>query len=127
MTSSSDPLSLIWQQYGWLGFLGYVLVREIWPFILNKFLPEKMAQAKAERLRVAQLEKRQIEMEDRQVSAIEAMSQSVQQMALAITTNNERLAALIAGHAVHAQETSNAIALIRERTAAKTRRKRAVS
>lgn len=120
---ATDPLAVVWQQYGLWGFLAYVLVREVWPFVGTKILPEKIAQAKAERLRVAKLEERQMNLEDRQATAIEAMSQSVQQMALAIVTNNERLSTLIAGHASHAIETTNAVALMRERTGSKERRK----
>ena len=112
----NDPLVLAWQQYGWLGFLGYVMIREVWPFMREKVWPEKVKQARAERERLAKLEERQLDAEDRQVKAFEAMGQSVHEMTVAITTNNERLYALIAGHAIHAQDTANAIALMRERT-----------
>jgi hypothetical protein len=113
---ASDPIVLVWERYGWLGFLGYVFVREVWPFLREKVWPVKVAQAQAERERLAKLEERTLNAEDRQVAAIEAMSKSVQDMALAITTNNERFTALITGFAIHAQDTNAAIALMRERT-----------
>lgn len=114
--ASTDPLLLVWQQYGWVGFLGYFIYREVWPFVSSKVWPEKVKQAKAERDRIAKLEERQLDAEDRQVTAIEAMGQSVHEMTVAIATNNERLSTLIAGHAIHAQETTQSIALMRERT-----------
>lgn len=114
---------LIWQQYGWVGFLIYVMVREVWPFIREKVWPMKIAQVKAEKQRLQNLEDRQMNAADRQVAAGEAMILAVQNMALAITTNNERLSTLIAGHAIHAQETTEAIVLMRERTGAAKQRK----
>jgi len=120
---TNDPLVLAWQQYGWLGFLGYVMVREVWPFVREKVWPVKVAQAAAERERLARLEERTLAAEDRQVAAVEAMGTSVHEMTVAITTNNERLSTLIAGHSMHAQETTQAIALMRERTGFEERRK----
>lgn len=114
--ASSDPLLLVWQSYGWLGFLGYIAIREIWPFVQRKVWPEAVRTAKAERERIAKLEERQAAADERQVTAIEMMSQSVHDMALAITTNNERLSQLIAGQSLHAQDVGNAIAMMRERT-----------
>lgn len=114
--TTGDPLAVLWQQYGVWGFLGYVLVREIWPFVSVKVWPEKVKQLRAEKERLLTLEKRQFEAEDRQVRAIEAMGQSVHEMTLAIATNNERLSVLIAGHASHTQEVNQFVALMRERT-----------
>jgi len=113
---TQDPLMLVWQQYGWLGFLGYVMVREVWPFVREKVWPEKIAQAKIEKQRMINLEDRQMNAVDRQVAAGEAMTLAVQNMAIAITTNNERLSTLISGHSIHAQDTVDAIMLMRERT-----------
>jgi hypothetical protein len=105
-----DPLVLVWQQYGWLGVLGYVMVREVWPFVREKVWPEKK---RALRLEQERLEK----LEDRQVAAVEKMGNAVQEMAVAIVTNNERLSVLVNGHAIHAHETTQAIVTLRERTA----------
>jgi hypothetical protein len=65
---------------------------------------------------MSKLEERQLAAEDRQVTAIEAMGNSVHEMTVAITTTNERLSTLIAGHTIHAQDTASAIMLMRERT-----------
>lgn len=112
----SDPIVILWERYGWLGFLVYVLVREVWPFLREKVWPVKVAQARTERQRLVNLEDRQMNAAERQTAASEAMIAAVQNMALAITTNNERLSTLIAGHSMHAQEMTEAVALMRERT-----------
>jgi len=114
---------MVWQQYGFWGFLGYVLVREVWPFVSVKVWPEKVKQAKEERERLPRLEERQSKANDRQTEAIEAMGHSVHEMTVAITTNNERLSQLIAGHSAHAEMVTSAIALMRERTGTVERRK----
>lgn len=107
----------LWQHYGWLGFAGYVMIREVWPFVRDRVWPERVKQVKAERERLVNLEDRQLNAADRQTAASEAMVSAVQNMALVITTQNERLSTLIAGHTIHAQETTAAIVLMRERTA----------
>lgn len=115
----SDPLALIWQQYGLWGFLGYVAVREIWPFVRDRVWPARVKKAHQEQERLNRMEERQIE-------AIEAMGTSVHEMALAISANNERLSALIAGFAAHSSDMSHAVTVMRERTGvpAKKRLKR---
>ena len=120
---ASDPIVLLWDRYGWLGFLGYVMVREVWPFMREKIWPMKVAQVKAERERLSKLEERQSKANDRQTEAIEAMGKSVHEMTVAITSNNERLSQLIAGHATHSEMVASAIALMRERTGGVERRK----
>lgn len=109
-------MMLIWDRYGWMGFLGYVMVREIWPFVSRKVWPEQVRKARDERDRLSKMEERQLMAEERQVSAIEIMGKAVQDMTVAITSNNERLSTLIAGHAVHTMEMTDAIMLMRERT-----------
>jgi hypothetical protein len=120
--TSTDPLLIVWQQYGWIGFLGYFVYREVWPFISAKVWPERVKQARAERERLSRLEERQLDAEDRQVAIIDAMGKSVHEMTVAIATNNERLSTLIAGHTIHAQETTQSIALMRERTGPSVKR-----
>lgn len=115
--SVSDPLTLVWQQYGFWGFLGYVAVREVWPFVRDRVWPARVKKAHQEQERLNRLE-------ERQIVAIEEMGKSVHAMAQAITTNNERLSQLIAAQSVHGQETSNAIALMRERTGSPEKKRR---
>lgn len=112
-----DPLIAVWQSYGWLGFLGYVMVREVWPFVQNRVWPARVKKAHQEQERLNR-------MEERQIVAIEEMGKSVHAMAQAITTNNERLSQLIAAQSVHGQETSGAIALMRERTGSPEKKRR---
>lgn len=112
-----DPFTLVWQQYGWLGFVGYVMVREVWPFVRDRVWPERVKQARTERERLNRLEERQVE-------AFEAIGKSVQDMSTAIVLNNERLSTLIASHSLHVRETTEAITLIRERVGTSLARKR---
>lgn len=95
------------QQYGWLGFFFYVVVKEAWPFFRDRVWPWKMAAADTEHTRLKNLEERAAQNDERQVKAVESMSLSVHQMALAITTNNERLAQLTSNHAEHARITQD--------------------
>lgn len=111
-----DPLVVLWDRYGWAAFLVYFAAREFWPFLRDKVWPQSAANAKSESERLRRLEDRQLASQERQVIAVEEMSKSVQSMALVITTNNERLSNLLISHSQHAQETTNAISLMRERT-----------
>src|SRR5512138_283737 len=112
------------QQYGWLGFLVYVLVKEVWPFFRDKLWPQRVEQAKAERERLKLLEDRATQIEERQTKALESLSQSTQQMALAITTNNERLTMLITGHSEHDRFTRDAVQDMRDIVVPKYKPKR---
>lgn len=112
----NDPIVALWERYGWAGFLFYLAIREFWPFLRDKVWPQSAAIARNEADRIKKLEERQLAMQERQAMAVEEMSKSVQSMALVITTNNERLSALLIGFAQHAQENTEAITLMRERT-----------
>ncbi len=107
----------LWMTYGWWGFLGYVVVKEILPFFRDKVWPEKIKERDAERLRLQRLEERAILAEERQAKAIESMSLSSQQMALAITTENERISQMIVAQNEHARFTVDAIGDMRETVA----------
>ncbi|MBI5964920.1 MAG: hypothetical protein HY863_15685 [Chloroflexi bacterium] len=113
----TDPIIVLWEKYGWVAFLLYFIVREIWPFLRDKVWPQTAANAKLEADRIRKLEDRQITLQERHAIAVEEMSKAVQSMALVITTNNERLSSLLIGFAQHSQESTAAITLMRERTA----------
>ncbi len=105
------------QKWEWLGFLAYVIVKEVWPFFRDRVWPQKVAQENAERERLKTLEERAAQIEERQTKAFEGMSLSTQQMALAIATNNERLTTLITGHNEHDRFTREAVTDMRDRVA----------
>ena len=105
------------QQYGWAGFIAYVVVKEILPFVRDRLLPHKMAEAKAERTRLQKLEERSIQNDERQTKALEDMNDMMRQFISAIATNNERMTQLIVGHAEHARMTQDAISQMREKIA----------
>lgn len=112
----TDPIVVLWDKYGLAGFLIYLTVKEVWPFLRDKVWPQSAAIARSESERIRKLEDRQVAAQERQSIAVEEMSKSVQSMAVVITQNNERLSTLIVGFAQHAQESSEAISLMRERT-----------
>lgn len=98
------------QENGWIGFIVYVVVREVIPFLRDRIYPEKLREKEAERERLKRLE-------ERQIKALEGMSQAVHDMALAITANNERLSRLMLDHAEHARFVQESITAMRERVA----------
>lgn len=104
-----NEFAVIWDKYGWVGFLLYVLVKEIMPLFRDRILPAKIASEKKKAERMSKLEERQSIAEDRQTIVIAALEKSVQQMTVAITTNNERLSILIANALIHNQETTEFI------------------
>lgn len=112
----TDPVVVLWDKYGLTGFLIYVVVKEVWPFLRDKVWPQSAATARSESERIRKLEDRQVAAQERQSIAVEEMSRGIQSMALVITTNNERLSTLIVGFAQHSQEATEAISLMRERT-----------
>lgn len=112
----TDPVVVLWDKYGLAGFLIYVVVKEVWPFLRDKVWPQSAATARSESERIRKLEDRQVAAQERQSIAVEEMSRGIQSMALVITTNNERLSTLIVGFAQHSQESTEAISLMRERT-----------
>lgn len=104
------------QQYGWIGFTLYFLAREVFPWLRDRVYPQKvkeqaqkMKEQEEERKRLNALEERAVRNEERHVEALETMSKSVSSMALAITTNNERLSQVITNQLEHSRFTQDAI------------------
>lgn len=108
------------QQYGWLGFFAYVIVKEIIPIFRDKFLPHKLAEAKAERDRLKRLEERAITNEEKLTEAVESMSAMMKQFSLSMTINNERLTQLIAHEKDHDRFLNDALVAMRVKIAANT-------
>ena len=98
--------------YGWLVLLVYFLIERVWPWMSQEFFPQRFA----ERLSGAQ---RIQTLEERQVAANEKIAQAVVDMTVAITSMNEKVSQLMTMHIEHDRETSEGIAVMRERTAAK--------
>jgi hypothetical protein len=111
------------QQYGWAGFIAYVVMKEILPFVRDKFIPHKMAEERAERTRLQKLEERAIQNEERQTKALEEMNAMMREFITATTTSNERMAQLIAGHALHDRSMQDALGSMREKIAASVAKK----
>lgn len=91
----------LWQQFGWLGFLGYVVVKEVWPFVRDKWWPNKIQEQSDERERVKKLEERTIRNEEKQTELLESLRNSTNNMTQGITINNERLSQMITAQTEH--------------------------
>lgn len=109
-------MEMFLQQNGWIGFLMYILWKELFPFVRDRIYPENLKRINAERDRLKKLEERSIQNDERQTRVVESMSTAVHEMALAIAANNERLSQLIISHSDHAKFTQDSITAMRERT-----------
>lgn len=109
-------MEMFLQQNGWIGFLMYILWKELFPFVRDRIYPENLKRINAERDRLKKLEERAIQNDERQTRVVESMSTAVHEMALAIAANNERLSQLIISHSDHAKFTQDSITAMRERT-----------
>jgi hypothetical protein len=102
-------LESLLQQYGWVGFTVYFLARDVFPWLRDRVYPQRVKEQEEERKRLNALEERAVRNEERHVEALETMSKSVTGMALAITTNNERLSQVITNQLEHSRFTQDAI------------------
>lgn len=102
-------LGVILEKYGWATFMLYVLARDIFPFFRDRVYPQQVKVREAERQRLIDLENRAAKNEERLTVAVETMSKSVTDMAMAITTNNERLSHVISNQLAHSSFTEKAI------------------
>ncbi len=102
-------IETLFQQYGWVGFTVYFLARDVFPWLRDRVYPQRVKAYEEERKRLNALEERAVKNEERHVEALETMSKSVTSMALAITTNNERLAQVVTNQLEHSRFTQDAI------------------
>jgi len=109
MVNFMDSFETLFQQYGWAGFALYFLARDVFPWVRDRVYPQRVKELEAERQRLNSLEERAVKNEERHVEALETMSKSVTNMALAITTNNERLSQVITNQLEHSRFTQDAI------------------
>lgn len=109
-------MEMFLQQNGWIGFFIYILWKEFFPFLRDKIYPENVKRINAERDRLKKLEERTIENDERQTRVVESMSSAVHEIAIAITTNNERLSQLIVAHDSHARFVQDSIITMREKS-----------
>jgi hypothetical protein len=112
------------QQNGWIGFLIYILWKELFPFLRDRVYPENVRRINADRERLKKLEERTLENDERQTRIIESMNSAVHEMTVAITTNNERLSVLSINHSDHARFVQESIVTMRERSAEQAGMKR---
>jgi len=86
-------------QWGWLGLLIYILLKDILPLITKKWIPAKIQEAEDERrARVQELEderrwKKEIDME--RLQELKQIAQSTTALTLSMTQMNERVANML--------------------------------
>ena len=119
-------LESLLQQYGWVGFTVYFLARDVFPWLRDRVYPQRVKEQEEERKRLNALEERAVRNEERHVEALDTMSKSVSGMALAITTNNERLSQLITNQLEHSRFTQDAIIDMRKSVGATHRPRKEV-
>ncbi len=117
-------------RWGWIGVLALWLLPRAWTFITERWFPGRLREAKerreayqkqierearereqearAEREARATLLRAQIEREARDDKRQERITMAIEQIAIALVTNNERLATLLAGQTQHIQFTVSA-------------------
>lgn len=104
-----DPLATLLHDYGWAAVFLWLIYRDVWPFIKEHVFPAAIEERKR---RMEQSSK----LEERQVKAMEVISNAVIEMKLAMVSTNERLFEMRAAQSEHHKATNDAITLMRERT-----------
>jgi hypothetical protein len=110
-----------WQQYGWVGILGYFVVKDVWPFLRDKWWPNKVKAQDEERERVRKLEERTLKNEEKQTELLESLRNSTNNMTQGITINNERMSQMITFQTEHARfVTDSLVTLLQVRSKRET-------
>jgi len=107
--TNPDPLATLFHDYGWAAVFIWLIYRDIWPFIKEHVFPAAIAERK-QRMEI------QAKLEERQVVAMEMISNAVDEIKLAMVSTNERLFEIRGAQIAHHKETNEAITLMRERT-----------
>ena len=107
--TTPDPLAVLLRDYGWTAVVFWLIYRDVWPFIKERIFPAAMEERKR-RLEI------QVRLEERQAMAMEAISNAVIEIKLAMVSTNERLLETRMAQIEHHKATTDAITLMRERT-----------
>ena len=88
------------QDGGWVVLIIYFLYKEVWPIIANKIIPASIKSLEAQRVeRFNELENDRSfhrEMETERAKTLQAISEAIQNLSVAMTQTNERIASLLA-------------------------------
>ena len=112
-TPTEDIIVTFLKNNEWLGIVIYIAVRELWPFLRDRWWPQRVKQINAEQERIKKLEERQVKAEELNTATLVKMTDAVQTMATFIATNNERLAQLIVSHSEHTRFMTEAVTEMR--------------
>lgn len=88
-------ITAIWERYGFWGFITYVALVQVWPYMRDKFFPEQLKERRA----AADWQRK---MDERMVTSMEEMQR-------AMVAQNEKLNNLIAQNIEHDRTMRDAI------------------
>jgi hypothetical protein len=89
-----DPYMLSLRDYGWTAVLLLFAMREVWPWVRDRVIPQARAERTAET-------KRKLEQESRQTHAMELIAQATDEIKKQNVLTTERLANLTAALSEH--------------------------
>jgi len=104
-----DPLTIVLRDYGWVGVVIWLLVRDIWPFLKDRIYPDAIRERQAR-------QEYERSCNERAVTAQELIAKGVNAIEKALVVTNERLNHLQTSADEHIRATNEAITTMRERT-----------
>jgi hypothetical protein len=104
-----DPLTIVLRDYGWVGVVLWLIVRDVWPFLKDHIYPDAIAERKRK-------QEKETVLQERSTKAQELMAEAVKGIELALVATNERLSHIQTSAEAHHKATSEAITTMRERT-----------
>ncbi len=110
MIAQPDPLAALFHDYGWAAVFLWLIYRDIWPFIKEHVFPAAIAERK-------QRIEAEISISERQAVSMKMIADAITEIKMAMVATNERLVDMRSAQFEHHRATSEAITLMRERTA----------
>lgn len=95
-------MELLIEKYGIYGIIVYFVIKEVWPFLRDKFFPEKMKAAEAQEKRFASA-MGQVGVE------MKSVSEALKSVSEAMIVQNERLTVIANQQAEHIRVSNEAI------------------
>lgn len=122
-------LETLWKEYGWLGFLAWVSITQVWPFVRDRYFPAHMKNKMKEQQ--AKWEEKEFEMkehledklyerklEERSVQANERFATAMEAIQKLLVAQNERMNSLLQVHLEHDRFTKEALLQMSMKTSA---------
>jgi hypothetical protein len=111
-----DPLAMLLHDYGWSAVLLWFAVREVWPWLRDRLLPQYISARKQKVEDDAIYRKRVETLESRQVAAFEKVAAAVEDLSKAMVLSNERMGNLVTNHGDHDMATRTGLTTLLARS-----------